>query len=96
MNPKINKVGAAVASMFDQKDVEEQAAQARAERAHLINQARETLTPEMVELIARDLMPECFVVDRAGYVAMAQLTLRAVQLVSHVADSVTATPQPKH
>lgn len=92
MTGNFKQLGAAVAAMFATKSEEEQAAQARAERLPLIEEARSLFTPEMLAAIARDEMPEGFVVDRPSYVAMAQLASRALSLVD---AAVAAIPTPE-
>lgn len=96
MKPKIAAIGAAVVSMFNDKEDEQLAAQARAMRAPAIAATREILTLEMVDKLANDEMPECFEIKRELVVAMAQITMRALATVQRVADSVTPPSGPQH
>lgn len=97
MTGNFKQLGAAVAALFEQKTEEQIAADARTERLPEILKARSIITPEMIRRIAADELPECFVVDRASYVAIAQIAYQALQLVdATVATLATPTSGPQH
>lgn len=49
-----------------------------------VRQALGVLTPELVQRIAANAMPDCFVPDRASYVAMAQLLRDALVTIERL------------
>jgi hypothetical protein len=54
-----------------------------------IKQALGILTPELVQRIAANEMPDCFTPDRASYVAMAQLLNEALMTIERVLPAPT-------
>lgn len=54
-----------------------------------VRQALGVLTPELVQRIAANAMPDCFVPDRASYVAMARLLNEALVTIERVVPAST-------
>lgn len=96
MSGNLKQIGAAVAAMFADKDEAEIARLARADRLPRIIAAKAVITPQMLELVAADEMPENFEITREAYVAIAQLAMRACQLVQAVAEIDTPPARSQH
>jgi hypothetical protein len=86
-NRRVSAIGAAVQRLLGDKPADPATPEA-------ILAARAILTPELVQKIANDEMPECFTPDRASYVAMAGLLLDALMLVENTVIAAGAVRAP--